>query len=305
MVRRIGPVESAGATGKVDAAIYRNDHIPRGETGSITVLAADLALRDTVRMEVRSGVWLTPATATYPGVVLGSVAAQRLDLPGIGTRVWLGGVWYAVVGMLDPVPLAPELDSAALVGWESARSYLKFDGRPTTIYVRAVERQVDAVRSVLGDTADPERPSQVAVSRPSDALAAQRAARSAWNGLLLGLGGVALLVGGVGIANTMVISILERRGEIGLRRALGATRGHIRAQFLVEASLLSAVGGAGGILLGVAVTALYATGRHWPTVVPAWATLGGLGATLVIGVGAGLYPAVRASRLAPTQALAI
>jgi putative ABC transport system permease protein len=304
MVRRIGPVESAGATGKVDAAIYRNDHIPRGETGSIGILAADLVLRDTLHLQVRTGAWLTAATATYPGVVLGSVAAERLDLPGIGTRVWLGGVWYTVVGTLDAVPLAPELDSAALVGWASAGTYLGFDGRPTTIYLRALDSRVDAVRAVLGQTANPEHPSQVAVSRPSDGLAAGRAARSAWNGLLLGLGGVALLVGGIGIANTMVISTLERRGEIGLRRALGATRGQIRAQFLAEALLLGALGGAGGTLLGVVVTALYASGRGWPVVVPAWATLGGLGATLIIGAVAGLYPAVRASRLSPTEALA-
>ena len=304
MIGRIGPVESVGATGKLTVSVYRNDHIPRGETGSIAVLAAEPALLPTVGGQQRDGAWLNHATATYPGVVLGAIAAQRLDLPVIGARVWLGGVWYAVVGVLQPVPLAPELDSAALVGWASAQSYLDFDGHPTTVYLRAAEQQVDAVRSVLGRTANPNAPSQVVVSRPSDALVAKRATQSAWNGLLLGLGGVALLVGGVGIANTMVISVLERRGEVGLRRALGATRGQIRGQFLVEALLLSALGGAGGTLLGVTVTGLYAQTQDWPTVVPAWATLGGLAATLVIGAGAGLYPAVQASRLAPTEALA-
>jgi putative ABC transport system permease protein len=304
MVGRIGPVTAASATGKLEAAVYRNDHIPRGQTGSIAVLATDLALIRTVGAQVRQGSWLNAATARYPGVVLGAIAAQRLDLPGTGTRVWLGGMWYSVVGILAPVPLVPELDSAALVGWDSARSYLSFDGHPTTIYLRTVETQVEAVRSVLGRTANPRAPSEVAVSRPSEALAAKRAAQSAWNGLLLGLGAVALLVGGIGIANTMVISILERRGEIGLRRALGATRGQIRGQFLVEALLLSTLGGAGGTVLGVAITGSYAYTRKWPTVVPAWATLGGLGATLLIGGLAGLYPAVRASRLAPTEALA-
>jgi putative ABC transport system permease protein len=157
---------------------------------------------------------------------------------------------------------------------------------------------------VLGATANPEHPSEVKVSRPSDALSAKRASDKAFTGLLLGLGAVALLVGGVGVANTMVISVLERRAEIGLRRSLGATRGHVRLQFLVESLLLSALGGTGGVLLGIGVTAAYAATQGWPTVVPAWATAGGVGATLVIGVVAGLYPAIRASRLAPTEALA-
>lgn len=305
MVARIGPVNEVSATAELDAAVYRNDHVPKGETGSIAVLATDLSLPQAVGASVHEGSWLNAATATYPGVVLGAVAAQRLDLPGVGMRVWLGGVWYTVVGVLDRVPLLPELDSAALVGWQSARSYLDFDGHPSAIYLRAAESQVGAVRSVLGRTVNPEAPSHVAVSRPSDALAAKQATESALDGLLLGLGAVALLVGGVGIANTMVISVLERRGEVGLRRALGATRGQIRWQFLAEALLLSTLGGAGGILLGVGVTGVWAYLQGWPTVVPAWAMAGGLAATLVIGGFAGLYPAVRASRLAPTEALTV
>jgi putative ABC transport system permease protein len=160
------------------------------------------------------------------------------------------------------------------------------------------------VRGVLAATANPEHPNELEVSRPSDALAAKRATDATLDALLLGLGGVALLVGGVGAANTMVISVLERRAEIGLRRALGATRGHIRVQFLAESLLLSALGGAGGVLLGIAVTSVYAVTQQWPAVVPPWATAGGVGVTLVIGGLAGLYPAIRAARLAPTEALA-
>jgi putative ABC transport system permease protein len=304
MVGRIGPVELVSATGEVERFVYRNDHVPAGQTGSIAVLAAQPGLLDTVGATVRAGAWLTPATAAYPAVVLGDGAARRLDVPGVGARVWLGGEWFAVVGILAPVPLAAELDSAALVGWGAARSYLGFDGHPTRLYVRADERQVAAVRSVLGGTANPRSPSEVTVSRPSDALAARQATDTALNGLLLGLGAVALVVGGIGIANTMVISVLERRAEVGLRRALGATRAQIRGQFLAESLLLSALGWAGGTLLGVSVTGLYAYTQHWPTAVPAWAMAGGLAATLLIGAAAGLYPAVRASRLAPTVALA-
>lgn len=304
MVGRIGPVESVSATGAIDKYVYRNDHVPTGQTGSIAVLAAQPKLLGTVGGTLSSGSWFTAATVAYPAVVLGAAAARRLDVPGVGFRVWLGGEWFAVVGVLAPVPLAEELDSAALVGWDAARSYLGFDGRPTRVYVRAAEDRVTAVRSVLGRTANPQSPHEVVVSRPSDALAAQQATDTALNGLLLGLGAVALLVGGVGIANTMVISVLQRRSEVGLRRALGATRGQIRTQFLAEALLLSALGGTGGTLVGIGISGLYAYSQDWPLVVPAWAMAGGMTATLLIGAVAGLYPAIRASRQAPTAALA-
>ena len=304
MVHRIGPVLSASATGQLDAHVYRNDLVPKGQTGSLAVLAVRPDLLTAVAGTVAAGSWFNPATEQFPTVVLGDAAARRLDLRAPGPRVWAGGQWLAVVGILDPVPLAPELDSAALVGWDAATRYLGFDGHPTTIYTRSRDSQVEAVRAVLGRTVNPGAPGEVRVSRPSDALAARRAADRTLNGLLLGLGAVALLVGGVGVANTMVISVLERRTEIGLRRSLGATRGQIRLQFLMESLLLSGLGGAGGVLLGVAVTAAYATVQAWPTVVPPWATLGGLGATTLIGAIAGLYPALRAARLAPTEALA-
>lgn len=238
-------------------------------------------------------------------MVLGSATARRLGIPAAGSniQVYLGGQWFTVVGILNPVPLAPELDSAALIGWPAAQSYLDFDGHPTTIYTRTADSAVEAVRAVLAATAKPQAPSEVKVSRPSDALAARQATNRAFTGLLLGLGAVALLVGGVGVANTMVISVLERRPEIGLRRALGATRGQIRLQFLAESLLLSTLGGIGGIVIGIAVTTLYATTQSWPTVVPVWAMAGGITATLLIGAIAGLYPAIRAARLAPTDAL--
>jgi putative ABC transport system permease protein len=208
-----------------------------------------------------------------------------------------------VVGILKPVPLAPALDSSALVGWPVAAAQLGFDGYATTVYVRTREEAVEAVRQVLGATVNPEHPMRVRVSRPSDALAAKRATDRSLGALLLGLAAVALVVGGVGVANTMVISVLERRREIGLRRALGATRGQIRLQFLAESLLLSALGGASGVLFGITITAVYATTQHWPAVVPLWASAGGAGATLVVGGLAGVYPAMRAARLTPATAL--
>ncbi|MFM9443874.1 ABC transporter permease [Streptomyces acidiscabies] len=305
MIRRIPPVRQVAATGAVDAAhVYRNDHVPVGRTGSIAVLAAQPELPEAVGARVGTGVWLNAATQRYPGVVLGAGAARTLDVGVPGTRLWLGGTWFSLVGVLDPVPLAPELDSAALVGWQAAVSRLGFGGAPSTVYVRTLDSQVADVRQVLAATANPPAPGEVQISRPSDALAAREATDEALSGLLLGLGGIALLVGGLGVGNTMVIAVLERRTEIGLRRALGATRGQIRGQFVTESLLLSGIGGAGGAVLGAAVTGGYALWRDWPVLVPVWATAAGIGATLVIGVIAGLYPAVRASRMAPTEALA-
>jgi putative ABC transport system permease protein len=304
MIRRIPPVQQVAAIGATGAHIYRNDHIPTGRTGSLDVFAAGRGLLPAVGGRIRTGRPLDAATERYPAVVLGATAAQRLDARTPGMRVWIGGHWFSLVGILDPVPLAPELDSAALTGWPAARTYLHFDGHPSMVYVRALDSEVTAVRAVLAPTAYPEKPSQVQVSRPSDALVARQATESALSGLLLGLGGVALLVGGVGVGNTMVISVLERRTEIGLRRALGATRGQIRAQFMMESLLLSLIGGLAGTVLGTVITAGYAVSRGWPTVVPVWASAAGIGSTLLIGMIAGMYPAVRASRLPPTQALA-
>jgi putative ABC transport system permease protein len=306
MIARIGPVTSVTAVGRVDARVYRNDHIPAGETGGIAVMASRVDLLATIGASLAHGAFLNAATARYPAVVLGAAAAQRLGVGVVGPdqRVWLGGEWFTVVGILHPTPLAPEVDQAALIGWPAAQERLRFDGYPTTVYVRSREAAIEAVRAVLRQTANPEHPTEVAVSRPSDALAAKRAADTTLSALLLGLGAVALLVGGVGVANTMVISVLERRAEIGLRRSLGATRGQIRLQFLAESLLLCALGGFGGGVLGTAVTSGYASTHHWPTVVPLWASGGGLTATLLIGALAGLYPAIRAARLPPTEALA-
>jgi putative ABC transport system permease protein len=163
---------------------------------------------------------------------------------------------------------------------------------------------VEDVQAVLPATVNPENPEEVTVSRPSDALAAQEATDDTLIALLLALGGVALLVGGIGVANTMVIAVLERRSEVGLRRALGATRGHVRIQFLGESVLLAALGGIGGAVLGAAVTAAFAANQGWPFALPAWVLAGAAGATVLVGALSGAYPAVRAARMPPTAALA-
>ncbi|MEV0743219.1 ABC transporter permease [Streptomyces sp. NPDC050549] len=305
MISRIGPVDSAAATGVVSTAkVYRNDHIPREASGGIGVYGATPGLPRTVGLDLTAGTWLNGAQSRYPAVVLGATAAEILGITTPGSQVWLGGKWFTVTGILAKAPLAPELDTAALVGWDAAKTVLGFDGRPTEIYTRSDDSKVDQVRDVLAATANPENPSQVSVSRPSDALSAKQAANAAFTNLLVGIGGIALLVGGVGVANTMVIAVLERRGEIGLRRALGATRAQIRTQFLTESVLLSALGGTGGAALGAAVSAGYALSQGWQVVVPPWVLAVGITATMAIGALAGLWPAVRAARLAPREALA-
>jgi len=306
MIRRIGSVESVTAIGQLLAAkVYRTDKIPPPQSGGIGTYAVRTDLLDTVGATLATGTWLNDATAHYPAVVLGARTARQL---GIGAnpdiQIWLGGQWFTVVGVLDPVPLAPELDLGALVGWQAAQRYLGCGGDITTVYLRTDPSAVETTRDLLARTANPAQPNEVKVSRPSDALAAQAAADTTLTGLLLGLGAVALLVGGIGVANTMVISVLERRAEIGLRPSLGATRGHIRLQFLAESLLLSVLGGGAGILLGSGVTAVYATLQDWPVVIPAWVMAGGVTAALVMGGVAGLYPAIRATRVAPTEALA-
>jgi putative ABC transport system permease protein len=251
------------------------------------------------------GEWLDEARAGLPVVVLGSEAAERLGITdvGDGVQVWLGEQWFTVIGIMEPFELAPDLDTSAIIGRDIATAELGAAETPGTIYLRTDPDKVDDVQAVIAPTANPDNPDQVEVSRPSDAIEARAAASNAFTALFLGLGAVALLVGGVGIANVMVISVLERRSEIGLRRALGATRRHVSVQFLSEALLLSAAGGVAGVLLGAAVTAAYDMARGWDIVVPAIGLAGGLAAALAIGAVAGLYPATRAARLAPTDAL--
>jgi putative ABC transport system permease protein len=305
MIARIGPVQQVQYTGSTSANVYRSPLIPSINTNALAVQAASLGLPQTVGATVAAGSFLNVATARQPVAVLGYAAAQRLGIDRIfpGERIWLGGMWFYLGGILNSAALAPEIDSSVLVGFAAAKRYLDFDGHPTTIYVRSVTSQTAAVQSVLGATANPEAPNEVNVSQPSAALTARADAQGALNSLFLGLGAVSLLVGAVGVANIMLIGVLERRSEIGLRRALGATKRNIRAQFLSEAILLAVIGGAVGVIAGAISTAVYAHLKHWTTVVPTTAWAGGLVAAVFIGAVAGLLPAIRAARLSPTEAL--
>jgi putative ABC transport system permease protein len=306
MISRIGPVTSVTQIASLtNVYVYRNPLIPAIDTSGISLTAADPALPATLGTSTAQGRFLNAATARYPAVVLGNEAASLLGITSLAhpTQVWIGGHWFTVIGILNPVPLQTQMDSMAFIGFPIAEQYFAFDGHPTQLYVRSVYTQVAAVAAVLPATASPQDPTDVTVTFPSDVLQTEAAAKGAYNTLFLALGAVALLVGGVGIANVMVISVLERRSEIGLRRALGATRRHVAEQFLTEAVLLSVLGGLAGTLIGVAATATYARTQHWQVLIPPLALYGGTTAALTIGIIAGLYPAMRAARLSPTEAL--
>jgi putative ABC transport system permease protein len=305
MIRRVGPVVAAAGTTGVDASVRRTDRIPRSETGGISVVATEPELLAAVDGTVHTGTFLNAANAQYPAVVLGSKAAERLGIHSLDGNpvVYLGGHWFSVVGILDPVPLLPNIDSSAMIGYDIAHDLFGTARNPSTAYVLTDPQQVDEVRAVLAATANPQHPNEVTVSRPSDALAAKKAVDETLQALLLGLGGVALLVGGIGIANMMVVAVLERRTEIGVRRALGATKRHIRLQFLVEAVMLALLGGVLGVLLGIGVTAGYTTVRNMVLSVPIATVAAGVGAALVVGALAGLSPAARAARLNPADAV--
>jgi putative ABC transport system permease protein len=303
--------DSALVKGK---SVYRSRMIPVTNTGGLQVRATSLNLLSVLNTRLARGAWLNPGTAREPVAVLGWAAAGRLGIDRLfpDQRIWLGGQWFNVAGVLESSPLEPDIDNSALIGYPAAQRYLGYislaegerkAGPPSSIYVRADTDHVSEVQSLLAPTANPQAPDEVDVSQPSDALTARAAAAGAFDSLFLGLGVVALIVGAVGVANIMIISVLERRSEIGLRRALGATKSQIRTQFLAESILLAVIGGVVGVLAGAAATAVYAGSKGWAVVIPVEAWSGGIASAILIGAFAGLMPAVRASRMSPTVAL--
>ena len=305
MLRRITPVYEVSSVTRISGQVFRNNLIEDGRTKGITIIASDLNLLQSQRGSMQNGYFLNELNSTYPVVVLGSVAAERLGIQDTtdSKLLWIGQEWFSLIGIMNPLPLAADLDRAAIIGYGAAEEYFGHDGQVDTIYVRAYPEHVEDVRSVMPATVNPENPEEVQVSRASDVLEARAVANSTFTNLFMGLGAVALLVGGIGIANVMVIAVIERRSEIGLRRAIGATKLHIGVQFITESLLLACVGGAMGIIVGMIVTAVYASTQGWYIVIPQSAIYIGIGSSVLIGGVAGFYPAMRAANMSPTEAL--
>ena len=288
-----------------NANVYRSPLVPAEQTGGIGVDAVSQDLPRVVGTSLSSGHFLDAVAQHFPEVVLGAQAAATLQITGAGGHVMvdIGNQWFVVIGILNPVKLDSSLDSVAFISLPMAERYFQARPDPSEIYVRSSQNDVNSVSNLLPATANPQDPSGVAVSRPSDVLEARAAAKGQFTTLLLGLGAVALLVGAIGIANIMVISVLERRDEIGLRRALGATRPHISLQFLAESALLAAIGGIFGLAIGTGATEIYSAAKHEPFVVPLYALIAAPTAGFIIGALAGLYPSAKAAHLSPTEAL--
>ncbi|WGH83188.1 ABC transporter permease [Auritidibacter ignavus] len=303
-LRRVDGVEQVSWLAELTGVhAYRNSHIDPGQTNGLTVAAADEELLEVTSTSLRNGTWFNRATGQYPTTVLGATAAQRLGIATPGSTVTLNGVTYTVLGILNPSDLAPELNTSVLVGADQAQNQLAFSGSPTTLFERSTDEAVAQVRDLIPSTINPQRPNEVSVSRPSDTLAAQNAIDTAFTGLLVGVGSIALLVGGIGVANMMVITVMERRREIGLRRSLGATRVHIRRQFMVESVLLATYGGVAGIVLGGLCTLVVSLINGWTPTLPLLIPLLGLAVTILVGAIAGVLPAMRAANTSPTVAL--
>jgi putative ABC transport system permease protein len=305
MISTMAYVKQTTAIYDTGQSVFRTPYVPSGETGGLQVMAETGDLPKAMGAPMISGHFLSPTSQDLPEVVLGSAAAQNLQIHNPNGRVMvpIGNAWFTVIGIMGHAELDSTLDTDVFISHPMAAKYFKTKPHPATIYVRTDQNSVTNVSNLLGPTANPNDPSGVNVSRPTDALEARAAAKGQFTTLLLGLGAVALLVAAIGIANIMVISVLERRGEIGLRRALGATRSHIAAQFLCESALLAAIGGAFGLLFGAGATDIYAQVKHEPFVVPLYVLIAAPINGLLIGALAGLYPAAKAARLSPTEAL--
>ena len=259
MVERIGPVEEVTSTTQTDLIVRRSDFISKFEGGGISTIVTSPELLQVVGGNLIEGRFIQDGLSNIPVTVLGSVTASRLGINTLETptKILIGNEWFGVVGIIDELKIHPDLDRSVFIGYGVAKTLFDIDKEPTTIYVRANPTYIEDVVEVIAPSMNPENPDQVQVSRPSDALEAQEAADAAFTNLLLGLGSVALLVGGVAIANVMVMSVLERRMEIGVRRSIGATRKEIRYQFLLESIVLSGIGGLVGVVLGTGVTLGY------------------------------------------------
>jgi putative ABC transport system permease protein len=302
MIARIGPVEGVLTRRDLqDVGVYRSDLIPANQSGAISAALADGDLLTTLGVTMAEGKWFDQAARELPTVVLGDGAARRLRA-GVGQRIWVADRWWAVIGVLERMELAEEMDSTAFLAPAYADQFFP-DTPIASIYVASAQGQTSAVRRVLAATANPADPKGVSVTKLSEFFQAGEMMDQMFRTLSLGLGALALLIGGIGIANTMVVAVMERRGEVGLRRAMGARAGQIALQFVLEAALIGFIGGVFGVGVGAYATYVYTAAGHTAYAMPWWVIAAGPAISIAIGALAGLYPSLKAARLSPTVAL--
>ena len=305
MVERIGPVEEVTSTTQTDLLVRRSNFISELEGGGISTIVTSSELLNVIGGKLSEGRFITDGLSDLPVTVLGSVTAKRLGITNLSkpTKILIDDEWFGVIGIVEELKIHPDLDRSVFIGYGAAKKLFDINEEPTTIYLRANPTFIEDVVEVIAPSMNPENPDQVEVSRPSDALEAQQAVEASFTNLLLGLGSVALLVGGVAIANVMVMSVLERRMEIGVRRSIGATRREIRYQFLLESIVLSGIGGLVGVMLGSLITLAYTNYTNIVFSIPVWQILGAVVLALLIGAISGVYPAIKASKIQPAEAV--
>ena len=305
MVERIGPVEEVTSTTQTDLLVRRSNFISEFEGGGISTIVTSSELLNVIGGKLSEGRFITDGLSDLPVTVLGNVTAKRLGITNLSkpTKILIDDEWFGVIGIVEELKIHPDLDRSVFIGYGAAKKLFDINEEPTTIYLRANPTFIEDVVEVIAPSMNPENPDQVEVSRPSDALEAQQAVEASFTNLLLGLGSVALLVGGVAIANVMVMSVLERRMEIGVRRSIGATRREIRYQFLLESIVLSGIGGLVGVMLGSLITLAYTNYTNIVFSIPVWQILGAVVLALLIGAISGVYPAIKASKIQPAEAV--
>lgn len=301
-VERVGVFD----TTPENVRIFKNELVPKSNGNALALSVMRPGALDALGASLTQGHGIDADNEHLPVAVLGSEAAYRLGVTGVGDRVLIDDAWYGVVGILDPVPQARSFDSSVIIGSKYAKAHYpdqaKTIGRISAIYVRTKPGDAEALRRMLAHAANLTG-SGVSVNASADLSEARNTTDDSLTTLGLMIGVIALAVGGMSIANMMIVTVMERRGEIGLRRALGATPGAIRMQFVTEAAMLSAFGGLAGIGIGAGTAMAVAVSAHqpmaldWGSLPLAWC------AAVLVGILAGIYPASRAARLTPTEAL--
>lgn len=306
--RAVPTVTSAAATSELSGviALPSEGSAEHFEAFPVPVQAADLALPSVLQVPVRSGRWLneTDVSAGTRAVVLGAGLAREYGVvPGEIRTIRLDDIDYGVVGVLGPVALDPSLDNAVFLTQWAAEHDFGTEGKPSRLYIRSEEGRTEETAAAIPTAISLGGPDEVSTEVPTDVLAASARADETLQQTALFAGLLALAVGGLGIANVMSISVIQRASEIGIRRAVGHTRSRIASQFLLEALFVGLLGGLAGAVVGVAVVHGISALAGWVVVVsygriPIW-----MGLALAVSLAAGSAPSVKAARLEPLETL--